>query len=89
MTHNSSACRATCGYNSLISRPDSPYLRNYVVARLNPVRFHRAKKGVEEPPMTLTAALTRMAAGARGFDTAKVRERDLALVAAVAAEPDA
>src|SRR5262249_10252550 len=23
----------------------SPYLRNYVVARINPVRFHKAKKG--------------------------------------------
>ena len=34
----------------------SPYLRNYVVARINPVRFHRAKKGETKPPMTLAAA---------------------------------
>ncbi len=27
----------------------SPYLRNYVVARINPVRFHRAKKGDTTP----------------------------------------
>jgi ParB family chromosome partitioning protein len=61
----------------------SPYLRNYVVARINPVRFHRAKKGETRPPMAMGAALTRMAASARRFDTGSVRERDLALVAAV------
>ncbi len=62
----------------------SPYLRSYVVARLNPVRWHRAKKGDTTPPMTVAAALTRMAAAAKRFDAATVRERDLALVAAVA-----
>jgi ParB family chromosome partitioning protein len=62
----------------------SPYLRSYVVARLNPVRFHRVKPGDTKPPMPLPAALTRMAAAARRFDVASVRERDLALVAAVA-----
>jgi ParB family chromosome partitioning protein len=61
----------------------SPYLRNYVVARINPVRFHRAKKGEAGPAMAIGAALTRMAASARRFDTGSVRERDLALVAAV------
>jgi len=61
----------------------SPYLRNLVVARLNPVRFHRQKKGVTEPPMAVGAALTRMAANARKFDVGGVREQDLALVAAV------
>lgn len=35
----------------------SPYLRNYVVARINPVRFHRAKQGDTKPPMTLVAAV--------------------------------
>jgi hypothetical protein len=34
--------------------------------------------------MPLPAALVRMAASARKFDVASVRERDLALVAAVA-----
>jgi len=62
----------------------SPYLRTYVVARLNPVRFHRAKKGDDRPPMKLGAALTRMAASAKKFDTGSVRQSDLALVAAVA-----
>ena len=64
----------------------SPYLRTYVVARINPVRFHRAKKGDTAPPMPLPAGLTRMAAAARKFDVASVRERDLALVAAVAGD---
>ncbi|MGH8142680.1 MAG: ParB N-terminal domain-containing protein, partial [Steroidobacteraceae bacterium] len=39
----------------------SPYLRNYVVARINPIRFHKAKKGESRPPMPLAQALTRMA----------------------------
>ena len=60
----------------------SPYLRNYVVARINPVRFHRARKGDTEPPMTVAAGLTRMAAAARKFDAASVREGEVALVAA-------
>jgi ParB family chromosome partitioning protein len=64
----------------------SPYLRAFVVARINPVRFHRAKKGDTTPPMPLPAALTRMAAAARGFDVAKVKQGDVALVAAVAAD---
>ena len=61
----------------------SPYLRTYVVARINPVRFHRPKKGDTTPPMTLRAALTRMAAAARKFDLASVKPGELALVAAV------
>jgi ParB family transcriptional regulator, chromosome partitioning protein len=67
----------------------SPYLRSFVVARINPVRFVKQKKGETAPPMPIGAALTRMAASARKFDTSSVRERDLALVAAVApAEPE-
>jgi ParB family chromosome partitioning protein len=66
----------------------SPYLRTYVVARLNPVRFHKVKKGDAKPPMTLPEALTRMAASARKFDVASVRERDLALVAAVSGDAE-
>jgi ParB family chromosome partitioning protein len=64
----------------------SPYLRNLVVARINPVRFHKARRGDTSPPMRLGPALTRMAAAARRFDVASVRERDLALVAAVAGD---
>ena len=61
----------------------SPYLRNYVVARINPVRFHRAKKGETKPPMTMPAALTRMKAAIRKFDPESVSRSELALVAAV------
>jgi hypothetical protein len=38
--------------------------------------------------MPLPEALTRMAAAARRFDVASVRERDLALVAAVAGDAE-
>jgi ParB family chromosome partitioning protein len=59
----------------------SPYLRNYVVARINPVRFHKAKKGDTKPPMPLAQALTRMAAAAKNFKVESVSNRDLAWVA--------
>jgi ParB family chromosome partitioning protein len=64
----------------------SPYLRSYIVARLNPLRGTRP--GAKAPAMSVPAALTRVAAAARRFDPATVRERDLALVAAVAPPPD-
>ena len=64
----------------------SPYLRTFVVARINPVRFHRTKPGDKKPPMPIAAALTRMTAAAKGFDVAKVRSTDLALVAALSSE---
>jgi ParB family transcriptional regulator, chromosome partitioning protein len=60
----------------------SPYLRNYVVARINPVRFHRLKPGDRKPAMPVLQAMTRMAAAAREFDLAKVSLSDLAFVAA-------
>lgn len=63
----------------------SPYLRNYVVARINPVRFHKIKKGETAPAMPLAEALTRMAAQAKRFDVASVKTADLALVAAMSA----
>jgi ParB family chromosome partitioning protein len=59
----------------------SPYLRNYVVARINPVRFHKIKKGVSAAPMPLGAALTRMSAAARTFNVGSVSNSDLAWVA--------
>jgi ParB family chromosome partitioning protein len=66
----------------------SPYLRNYVVARINPVRFHKVKKGETKPPMTLAAALTRMAGEVKKFDLASVSNRDLAWVAVGAGGDD-
>ena len=59
----------------------SPYLRNYVVARINPVRFHKAKKGDLSPPMPIAQALTRMAAAARTFKIESVSNSDIAWVA--------
>jgi ParB family chromosome partitioning protein len=59
----------------------SPYLRNYVVARINPVRFHKVKKGDTKPPMPLAQALTRMAAAAKKFKLESVSNADLAWVA--------
>ncbi|MCG8435287.1 MAG: ParB/RepB/Spo0J family partition protein [Gammaproteobacteria bacterium] len=66
----------------------SPYLRNYVVARINPVRFHRAKRGDTKPPMTMAAALTRMSVAAKKFDVKSVKFGDLAMVAAVSGSAD-
>lgn len=67
---------------------NSPYLRAYVVARINPVRFHKAKKGDTGPAMPIAEALTRMAAGAKKFNVDSVRRDDLALVAAVSSGTD-
>jgi ParB family chromosome partitioning protein len=66
----------------------SPYLRTYVVARINPVRFHKVKRGETKPPMPIGEALIRMAAAARKLDLDRVRPGDLALVAAVASSED-
>ena len=59
----------------------SPYLRNYIVARINPVRFHKSKKGDSRPPMPLAQALTRMAAAAKSFKIESVSNAELAWVA--------
>jgi ParB family transcriptional regulator, chromosome partitioning protein len=60
----------------------SPYLRSYVVARINPVRFHKMKAGDRKPAMPIAQALLRMMAAAKKFDLAKVKLSDLAFVAA-------
>ncbi len=66
----------------------SPYLRNYVVARINPVRFHKSKKGDQQAPMPLAQALTRMAAAAKKFNLESVSNADLAWVAVGAGAQD-
>ncbi|MBX5463479.1 MAG: ParB N-terminal domain-containing protein [Steroidobacteraceae bacterium] len=66
----------------------SPYLRNYVVARINPVRFHKAKKGDTKPPMPIAQALTRMAAAAKKFDISTVSNAEIAWVAVGAASSE-
>jgi ParB family chromosome partitioning protein len=66
----------------------SPYLRNYVVARINPVRFHKAKKGDTKAPMPLAQALTRMAVAAKTFKLDSISHADLAWVAVGAGAAD-
>jgi ParB family chromosome partitioning protein len=60
----------------------SPYLRSYVVARINPVRFHKMKAGDKKPVMPIAQALLRMVAAAKKFDLNRVNMSDLAFVAA-------
>jgi ParB family chromosome partitioning protein len=60
----------------------SPYLRSYVVARINPVRFHKIKAGDKKPVMPIAQALLRMVAAAKKFDLNNVNMSDLAFVAA-------
>jgi ParB family transcriptional regulator, chromosome partitioning protein len=59
----------------------SPYLRSYVVARINPVRFIKLKAGDTRPAMLIGQALTRMMAAARAFKLDSVSSADLAWVA--------
>ena len=66
----------------------SPYLRSYVVARINPVRFHKIKAGDKKPVMPIAQALLRMLASAKKFDLGKVNLSDLAFVAAGAESAD-
>ena len=51
---------------------ESPYLKNFVVARINPLRFHRG------PVAPFEATVEKMTAAARGFDAAKVKAGQLA-----------
>jgi ParB family transcriptional regulator, chromosome partitioning protein len=66
----------------------SPYLRPFVVARVNPVRWLKLDKKATKPPMTVPEALTRMTKSLRDFAVEKVKPQDLALVAAVAPSDD-
>jgi ParB family chromosome partitioning protein len=50
----------------------SPYLRAFVVARLNPLRFRRGAT------MDPDAAIAAMSAAAEKFDPGKVKQTDLA-----------
>jgi len=59
---------------------ESPYLKAFVVARVNPLRFQRS--GAPE----FDATIERMAAAARRFDAAKVRADQLAAAAGAPAE---
>lgn len=66
----------------------SPYLRNYVVARINPVRFIKQARGATRPAMPIGQALTRMTAAAKSFKLETVSNADLAWVAVGAGAQD-
>jgi ParB family chromosome partitioning protein len=51
---------------------ESPYLRAFVVARINPIRFKRGAK------VEFDETIDAMLAAARRFDAGKVRENQLA-----------
>lgn len=54
---------------------DSPYLRNFVVARLNPLRFRRGAT------LPFDEAIAKVRAAAEKFDTGKISPRDLSRAA--------
>lgn len=57
---------------------ESPYLRAFVVARINPLRFVKPVRGKEAKRPDPDATLEKMLAAARKFDAAKVRADQLA-----------
>ncbi|WP_223635146.1 ParB/RepB/Spo0J family partition protein [Corallococcus sp. EGB] len=61
----------------------SPYLKNFVVARLNFLRFRK-----DGPPPTFDATLSRMLASARRFNVDKVRREDIGRMGGGPLEPD-
>ncbi|HEX3203845.1 MAG TPA: ParB N-terminal domain-containing protein [Nitrospiraceae bacterium] len=62
----------------------SPYLKSFVVARINPVRF-RPK---EAEPLSFDEALERMAKAAHKFNPEKVRTEDVAKSGGAPEEPE-
>jgi ParB family chromosome partitioning protein len=52
----------------------SPYLKSFVVARVNPIRF-RPK---DAPPLSFDEAIDRMTKAAQKFNTEKIKSEDLA-----------
>jgi len=62
----------------------SPYLKSFVVARVNPIRF-RPK---DAPPLSFDDALERMMEAARKFNPDKVKSEDLAKSGGAADDSD-
>ncbi|RKG64992.1 chromosome partitioning protein ParB [Corallococcus exercitus] len=61
----------------------SPYLKNFVVARLNFLRFRK-----DGPPPTFDSTVSRMLASARRFNVDKVRREDIGRMGGGPMEPD-
>jgi ParB family chromosome partitioning protein len=67
----------------------SAYLKPFVVARINPLRFVRpAKPGQKAPRADFDATIQKMLEGARKLDASKIRPQDLAVMAAAGAPED-
>jgi len=67
----------------------SAYLKPFVIARLNPLRFIKAAKpGQKAPRAEFDATIDKMIAGADKFDVGKVKQQDLASAAAYAGSAD-
>ncbi|MFN7132022.1 MAG: ParB/RepB/Spo0J family partition protein [Myxococcales bacterium] len=61
---------------------DSPYLKNYVVARINPLRFKRGGTAEFDP------TVDKMIDALRKFDPSRVKKEDLARMGGAPAESD-
>ena len=67
-------------YDAVVYGFNSPYLRSFVVARVNPLRF--AKLGADEKA-DFDKTIDRMIEGAKKFDPSKIKAQDVAIAAAV------
>ena len=56
----------------------STYLKPFVVARINPLRFVKAKRGAAGPIADFDETLDKMLEKARSFDASKIKATDLA-----------
>ena len=56
----------------------SAYLKPFVVARLNPLRFVKSKRGDATPVAEYDATIKKMIASAEKFDAGKIKAQDLA-----------
>ncbi len=63
---------------------ESPYLKNFVVARINPLRFRKGDGGAE-----FDALIDQMGAALKKLDPSKVRKDDLARMGGAPAEAEA
>jgi ParB family chromosome partitioning protein len=67
----------------------SAYLKPFVVARLNPLRWQKpAKPGQKAPRADFDATLDKMMASGKKFDAEKIRPQDLASMAASGPPPE-
>jgi ParB family chromosome partitioning protein len=58
----------------------SPYLKAFVVARINPLRFVKAPKvGQKAPKASFDATFGKMIQKARAFDASKIRQQDITI----------